>query len=256
MVEMNQTVTISISIVSHGQAAMVRSLIQSLQKVEELDRTEIIITENLPTDSTSYEYSDSNMIQINNQVPKGFAENQNEAFKHATGAYFCIINPDVIFIEPVFQSLIENVENKRGDILAPLVVNSMDEIQDSFRPLPTPLSLLNRLVGSKRPVSHPPLEGPIYPDWLAGIFLFMRREIFSNLNGMDERYKLYFEDVDFSSRARIAGYKIMFDPSRKIVHDAQRSSHRDPYLALKHLSSGVRFFRSDVYKQVRELPDQ
>ena len=245
---------ISISIVSHGQGDMVLRLLQSIRDYETEDDLEIIITENLLGESGFLNgFNDRPITKIVNDNIKSYAANHNQAFGEATGEYFCILNPDAIIIEPVFQALIENIENGRADIVAPLVVDSIGEIQDSYRPLPTPFSILIRIAGLKQSQSNPPLDDPIYPDWLAGIILFMRREIYSNLNGMDERYRMYFEDVDFSSRARIAGNMIMLDPSRKIVHDAQRSSRQNPSLALRHFSSGVRFFKSDVYKQVRDL---
>ncbi len=245
---------LSISIVSHGHGDMVLRLIKSLRDHEAEEDLEIIITENLLRESGFLNrFDDRPITKIVNDNIKSYAANHNQAFEKAKGEYFCILNPDVIFIEPVFQTLIDSIENGRADIVAPLVVNSMGEIQDSYRPLPTPFSILTRIAGLKQSQSSPPLDDPIFPDWLAGIILFMRWEIYSNLKGMDERYRMYFEDVDFSSRARIAGNMIMLDPSRKIVHDAQRSSRQIPSLALRHFSSGVRFYKSDVYKLVRGL---
>lgn len=242
---------ISISIVSHNQSRMVKDLVHSIQKVEDTGSIEIIITENLPSEEALNDLEIPNLSKLKNPKPLGFAANQNNAFRRARGTYFCILNPDVILIEPVFHTLITDIEQNHGDILAPLVVNSNNEIQDSFRALPTPMSILKRLIVSSKPRMLPVPEGPIYPDWVAGIMLIMHRDVFSKLGGFDERYRMYFEDVDFCSRARLAGHKVMLEPNCRIVHDAQRLSHRDPSLALKHFTSAVRFFSSAVYRQVR-----
>ena len=51
------------------------------------------------------------------------------------------------------------------------------------------------------------VDGFIYPDWIAGIFLLMPKKIFEGLEGFDERYTLYFEDVEFCIRAGLEGLK-------------------------------------------------
>ena len=66
---------------------------------------------------------------------------------------------------------------------------------------------------------------------------------------VDEKYRLYFEDVDFCTRARLKGMKLLVDPQIQVRHDAQRSSRRKLYYLFLHTQSALRFFTSPVYRQ-------
>jgi GT2 family glycosyltransferase len=189
-----------------------------------------------------------------NKKPYGLAKNHNKAFQMATGDYFCVMNPDVFFVEDIFYRLVNQLESGGDELVAPLVVDEQDNLQDSFRDLPTPLGLIRRRLGKHPGVTLPFVLGEIiHPDWIAGIFLLMRTETYRQLGGFDERYHLYFEDVDFCSRARLAGLSIAVDTNCRIVHDARRASKRSPRHFLWHLMSAGRFFTSPVYWQSRSI---
>jgi GT2 family glycosyltransferase len=78
------------------------------------------------------------------------------------------------------------------------------------------------------------------------------RQVFEQLHGFDERYFLYYEDVDMCGRLQLAGYKVAVCPQAQIVHHAQRSSHRSLKYLRWHLASMLRFFFSPVYRQLRK----
>jgi hypothetical protein len=247
---------ISISIVSHGQTELVRRLLRSLLEVAHGDcRLEIVLTENLPSSMVDVEsFEELEINRLVNPRPKGLAANQNQAFRHANGDYFCILNPDVTLVEPVFEPLAAHIQRGRGDIVAPLVVDTQDSALDSFRDLPTPAELLKRRL-SRSSMLLPPekLQEIVHPDWIAGTFLLMPRRVFEDLGGMDEGYFLYFEDVDFCSRARLAGLTLLVDTSVRIVHEPRRASKRNLVYLAHHLKSAWHFFTSPVYKVVRRL---
>jgi N-acetylglucosaminyl-diphospho-decaprenol L-rhamnosyltransferase len=79
----------------------------------------------------------------------------------------------------------------------------------------------------------------------------MPSAIYRQLGGLDERYRLYFEDVDFCTRAKLAGLKLLVEPGLRVQHDASRSSHRNFYYFLLHTRSALRFFSSAVYRQAQ-----
>jgi len=245
---------ISISIVSHGQLNFVVNLLRTIDEFEDSSNLEFIITENLSSHAIQLDYPKNFSIRtITNSKPKGFAANHNHAFKYATGKYFCIINPDVLFVESFLSRLIDNIESGAGDIVAPLVVNSTNEVQDSFRSLPTPKEILVRRIRSTGKINPPQEHEEIYPDWIAGIFLLMKNKTYDLLGGFDERYYLYFEDVDFGSRARFEGLRLFINTQYRISHDAQRESHRNFSHLFIHTMSAIRFFTSPVYRNIRGM---
>lgn len=239
---------LTISIVSHADGEKIKTLLTSLFHHEQDKTYQYLITDNLGSEN----YSDSAFQKaeiIRNKAPKGFAENHNAAFQKARGQYFCVFNPDILFVEPVFEKLLQHLQQDRADILAPLIVDSKGVVQDSFRRLPSPKEIIARRLFKAPPVQRP--AALFSPDWLAGMFLLMRKETFKSLRGFDERYFFYFEDVDFSTRARLAGYRLLLDPFVKVQHDAHRGSRQSLRYLLWHLQSAWKFFSSDTYKKAK-----
>jgi GT2 family glycosyltransferase len=62
---------------------------------------------------------------------------------------------------------------------------------------------------------------------------------------------MYFEDVDFCARARLAGCQVLVSRQAKVIHDAQRDSHRKMRYMLWHVGSALRFFTSAAYVRIR-----
>jgi GT2 family glycosyltransferase len=159
----------------------------------------------------------------------------------------------VVFVEDVFSPLIEDIRRGEGDVVAPRVEDEAGRLQDSARALPSPWTMVKRLLMP----GYGSLAGlddlPSRPDWIAGLFMLMPSEVFRHLGGMDERYFLYFEDVDFCCRARMASYRLFVNQQVAVVHEARRLSRRDPKYAAWHLRSAVRFFASEPYRKIRRL---
>ena len=195
---------VTLSIVSHGDSEKVAHLLESLHSCEQNSQFQVILTDNLGDDLPAFESSAGMSITIlRNRHPCGYAINHNQAFRLAGTNYFCILNPDVLFEQEVFRRLIASLETDKADIVAPLIVDSSAVVQDSYRALPTPLNIIQRKLPGYRFAPIPPdADGMIRPDWMAGIFLLLKSEIYHKMGGFDERYRLYFEDVDFCTRAR------------------------------------------------------
>ena len=247
----------TISIVSHGNAHTIHVLLNSLKQHEpDTKRLQIILTDNLRTDLPNFDPAPWASLQIiRNSVPLGFAHNHNNAFEHAQGKWFAILNPDLIFEHPVFDALLKRLEKHPKAILAPQVVDENGHIQDSFRAMPTPQELIRRrLPNYVFQRYQPDQNGLIHPDWIAGMFWLMDSDLYRTLRGMDIRYRLYFEDVDFCTRARLTGFEVLGDADVNIRHDAQRSSRTRLGYFLLHTKSAFRFFTSHIYRQaLRQL---
>ena len=233
---------ISISIVSHKQAELIKELLRDLQAHCDTP-IEVILTLNvpemLPFDPSEFGFP---VELIKNDCAKGFAANHNAAFRVARADNFCVMNPDVRLAKDPFPALLELMSNPKIGVVAPLIVNPAGNIEDSARKFPTPLSLLRKaLLG--RPTSDYPIEGaPSFPDWIAGMFMMFRADTFRMIGGFDEGYFLYYEDVDLCWRLRRQGYGVALLPTVRVTHAAQRASHRDLRHLGWHVSSMLRFF--------------
>lgn len=243
---------LTLSIVSHGDVIKVKQLLESLRRYECADQCQVIITDNLGDNLPEIDESEwQSLTIIRNEKTLGFAGNHNQAFQLATGRYFCTLNPDVVFEQGVFETLITLIRNKKADIVAPLIVDSDGVSQDSFRNYPTPFEIIRRRLPGYRYI--PPFvdsSGLAKPDWIAGIFMVMESETYRKIKGFNEKYRLYFEDVEFCARAQLAGLKLVVDTNVYVLHDAHRASRKRFIYLLWHIQSAIRFFASPVYRGV------
>lgn len=247
---------ITLSIVSHGNADDIRQLLASLREHEpDAKRFQLIVTDNLKDDLPGLDPAPWHSLHIiRNNRQAGFSKNHNEAFDLAEGDYFAVLNPDLVFVQPVFEKLIARLHDHHADLIAPQIVDENGMVQDSSRSLPTPFEIIRRrLPGYKFKPIEPDHEGMIHPDWVAGMFWLMESDAYRQLGGMDEKFRLYFEDVDFCARARLQGMRLGVDAQVRVRHDAQRSSRRNPYHLFLHIQSAARFFTSPVYRQFKRL---
>lgn len=228
-----------VSIVSHGHGSMVTGLIAQLLGCPEI--SQIVITKNIPEDLV---IPASPIIQvIENVFPKGFGENHNSAFGKTDGKYFCPLNPDIRLLNNPFSQFIENIEKYNADLIAPLVLNSQGEIEDSIRYFPSMLSLCKKILfNSKGRYIFNKNSIAFSPEWVAGMTMFFRSSSYMKLNGFDERYFLYYEDVDICVRLWKGGMRLLVDPSVRVVHDARRASRNNMMHMTLHLKSMAIYF--------------
>lgn len=203
----------------------------------------MILTLNVP-ESLAFGESDfqfSLRILINREV-KGFGENHNFANRESNGGFFCVLNPDVRINRDPFPELIDALSDPNVGLAAPLVLDPAGHVEDSFRCFPTPLSIVRKLVTRQRRADYRCGTEPVYPDWVAGMFMMWRNDVFRKLGGFDTGYFLYYEDVDICRRMREMNYRAILVPSARVVHAARRTSHRDPRYFCWHATSMARYF--------------
>ncbi|WP_431323484.1 glycosyltransferase [Rhizobium sp. YTU87027] len=214
---------ITVSIVSHQHGDMVSRLVNQLLLFPEV--TKVILTLNV-SEELDWPISDR-LVIVRNQLPKGFGANHNAAFQACDTAYFCVLNPDVILAASPFPHLLKLFSDPEVALVGPLVVAPDGRVEDSIRRFPTLVSLLLKAVGlSEGRYSISFGEDDLAPDWIAGMFMLFKSRDFASLNGFDERFFLYYEDVDICARIWRNRRKVMACPSVKIVHDARRDSRK------------------------------
>lgn len=245
----------SISIVSHGHGKYIARLIEDMIRLDRSD-LEVILTLNLPeTVPAEAATLPFDLRIIRNDQVKGFASNHNAAFEVSKGDNFVILNPDIKLLSDPFDALLSMIEKHPNSICAPLVVNNQYKIEDSARNFPSPLVLGKRVLSrifnfSLRPEVLTVKNDVIMPDWVAGMFMVVPREIYSDLHGLNERYHMYFEDVDLCARANLAGYQILVNRRIKVIHEAQRDSHQKLRYLIWHIQSAIKFFTSSAYLKI------
>lgn len=236
---------ITVSIVSHRQGSLIEPLLKDLQKFSNGRISKVIIIQNLPEDS-AYTSSGSKVggepvipiVVHQNAHPLGFAANHNLAFEYCHTRYFAVLNPDLRLIDDPFISLKSACMQPRVKLVCPRLLNADMTVQDSARDLITPFSLFRRVMFRRR-------ESKV--EWLSGAFMFFDAQTFYELDGFDDRFRLYCEDTDICLRLRLKGYRFEQLVKTCVLHPAQRATRASVQHLIWHLSSFARLWTSSVF---------
>lgn len=190
--------------------------------------------------------SDGSMQMLEKEFPEvkllvseqnlGFSRGHNLAARAAQGKYLFILNPDTEVLPNALDLLVAYAEQHPDvAIIGPKILNPDGSLQYSCRRFPNPAAALfrNTPLGKLFP-NNPYTRDYLMTDWdhnsirevdwVSGAALFIRREVFDQLGGFDERFFMYCEDTDLCYRAWQAGYKVVYYPGPKIRHAIGRST--------------------------------
>lgn len=167
--------------------------------------------------------------------------------------YHLILNPDVYFEETVIPNLIQELKNDETlAMIAPKVLFPNGEHQYSCRRYPQLLELIARRFQIFKPILKPKvfkgqyqdkdLTHPFYADYLAGCFHLYKTDDYVKLEGFDERYFLYMEDVDICKKIDKLGKRKLYFPKEEIKHVLKQGSSKDMKLFFRHTMSALKYF--------------
>lgn len=238
---------LTVSIVSHGQRALIQPLLDQLFVVSRQMPLCVIVTHNLPEQALAIAAdSDFQILFVHNERPRGFGENHNAAFRLSESPHFCVLNPDVRLDASALCSLLGTVRRRPG-VAGPRVQAPDDRVEDSARRVPTVSRLTGRWLRRRFAPDYSESLPEQQVDWLAGMCLLFDRDSFRAVGGFDERFFLYCEDVEICLRLHLSGRSVTWTQHATVIHDAQRASHRQgKYLAL-HVQSLLRLWKCATY---------
>lgn len=241
---------VTVSIVSHQHGQMLPGLMSDLLACPEVFR--IILTNNIPEPFINID--PDRITVLNNSIPKGFGENHNAASKYVETTYFAVVNPDIRLDGNPFPGLIECIDRSRCALCAPAVQSPDGSIEDSARSFPTISGLALKLFGKhdgrlSYDLESPPMRAP----WVAGMFMLFRYDDYFSINGFDEDYFLYYEDVDICARLLHVGKSVMLCPEVHVIHDARRASRHDPRHMMWHAKSMARYFYKHTLRSLKRF---
>ena len=237
--------TLVVSVVSHGHSPEVEQLLRTMARCSAPWIQRVVLTQNLPEAAPTHDagaWPFALDIRRNAQ-PQGFAANHNAALADATEDYVCVLNPDVRWTQDPMEALLRAVQPARVGLSYPLQTNAQGQVQDSEREVPTPWSLLQRYAFKRKETRA---------EWVNGALWVLPRAVWQQVGGLDMRYFMYCEDVDFCLRVRLAGYTLA-RADAVVEHAGQRDSHRRWRYALWHIRSLLQLWVSSVFWRSRPL---
>jgi len=184
----------------------------------------------------------------------GFGAAHNIGIRKAANfsRYHLILNPDVTFDGGILAQMVAYMDSRpTASMLSPKVFYRDASVQFLCKLLPTPLDVFFRrffpgLAWTQRNNESYELRDLAYSSIctipsLSGCFMFARTSALISVGMFDERFFMYFEDVDLTRRLLSMG-ETLFNPSFTIVHRFKRESYRSRRLLMTHARSAVKYF--------------
>jgi GT2 family glycosyltransferase len=215
--------------------------------------SEIIVIDNLSKDDSC--------AMVKRQFPKiklienpenyGFSKGNNIAVKQAQGEYVCILNPDTVVAEDTFTAVLKFSEEKKniGIVGCRLIDGQGQFLPESKRKIPTPNVAIKKMLGLTSSYYVNELKetaiGPV--TVFVGAFMWLRKSIYDEVNGFDEDYFIYGEDIDLSYKVSQAGYDNMYFGDTSVVHYKGESTLKDKIYA-KRFYGAMQIFYNKHFK--------
>ncbi len=242
---------ISIIIINYNVLDHLKSCIKSIYNSDIKSEFEIIIIDNNSPEPIDITNDKENLRIIQFEKNLGFAKAVNHAISISSGSEILLLNPDTLVHKNTIQVLNDYIlENLDVGVVGCKVVFSSGKYQlSSRRHFPTIGIVLTKFFKFDKLFSKNKIFGKYnytylnhnalaYVDSVSGACMMFRKEVFEDIGHFDENFFLYFEDTDFCYRALKKQYKVVYNPSCKIVH-YKRESFKN-----SNLSVNLEFYKS------------
>lgn len=193
---------------------------------------------------------------IDNQSNLGFGKGHNVVLGRIDSDFHAIVNPDIEISEDVFSAILSYFDaEKNVGMVIPKIVDIQGNIQAAYREYPTIFDMMVRMFckscfkkrQAKHTLQYKDYSKPFEVPFAQGCFLVIRTELFKNLNGFDDRYFMYMEDVDLCRRVNEKS-RVMYYPGASVTHAWEKGSHKSMKLMTIHIRSMLSYFKKWGWK--------
>ncbi len=208
----------------------------------------IIIVNNSPADDSinglKAKYTD--IILINSEKNLGFAAGNNIGIRYALrnkAEYILLLNNDTIADKDFLSHLVETAENDAG---AGIIGGKIFYYNDPGK-LWFAGGIINPITGRTKHIGKNEVDNGRYEsvrevDFITGCMMLVKKEAIEKAGLMDERYFLYYEDVDWNVRLKKAGYRILFNPDSVIYHKESSSTRKLSNVKMYYYDRNIWYF--------------
>lgn len=254
--------TVTVIVVSWNSEAFIQACVRSIPAALGPLAGEIILVDNASSDGTIAQVRRlaaeiSGLTSMLLPQNEGFAQANNRGLRLGRGDYFLLLNPDTQLAAGAIAAMVDCAIQQRAAIVGARHRHPDGRLQPSVRRLPTVLALLLIMLKAHRVLPWlPPLVRYTARDFdsgktqsaeqVAGSCLLISRSAYQRLGPLDERFHLWFEEVDWCRRARDAGLPVWYCAEAEVTHDGAHS--------FKQVGSLVRqrAFNRSLYCYVRK----
>lgn len=201
----------------------------------------LIVVDNASTDDSlaqveALERLPFQLVVVRNNDNHGFGAACNHGATLAASEYLVFLNPDTRLFDGSLSAALEYLQDSDSQDVGIVGIQLLDEqnkITRSCARFPSTIGFLAHAIGIDRIF---PRFGHFMAEWahdttcevdhVIGAFYFVRRKVFDSLNGFDEQFFVYLEDLDFSYRARQKGWRSIFLANVRAFHAGGGTSNQ------------------------------
>ena len=231
---------LSIIIVNWNTKDLLSQCIESIKNHTERTSYEIIVVDNFSSDGSpeKVEKDFPDVFLIKNRKNRGFGRANNQGLAKAQGKYILFLNSDVLVKENCLDEMSRFMERSPRVGASSCKLTFPDgTLQHSCRKFPSFKTFFLMLLGVRYFFPNMKIfRDYLMLDWdhsdirevdqIMGSFMFIRRDVLNQIGSFDERYWMYFEEVDLCLRMKKAGWKIVHYPYVSAVHFLSKSSEQ------------------------------
>jgi N-acetylglucosaminyl-diphospho-decaprenol L-rhamnosyltransferase len=235
-------VTLDIIIVNWNGGKQIYSCLKSIAATNShsYDLQNVVVVDNDSTDRSLDYLEDTGLplIIIRNGTNRGFAAACNQGTRGSSADCILFLNPDTILSQ---DSLIKSLKfltqpnNARVGIVGIQLLDDSGNVGRTCARFPTPARFFVKMLALDR--LFPKLfSSHFMKEWdhnenrevdqVMGAFFLVRRSLFEELRGFDERFFVYFEEVDFALRAHKAGWRTHYLAEAQAYHKGGGTSEQ------------------------------
>ena len=227
---------VSIIIVSFNAKADLARCLASLEAAPPAAPHEILVVDNGSTDGSAgaaREFAGVTVIEAGGNL--GFARANNIGIRRSSGANILLLNSDTVVPPGALDRLLAELDRDgTAAVAGPRLVDGGGRAELSFGRMIGPLNEFRQKRLARGGAVDSLTRRRQYPDWVSGACLLVRRVDAEAVGGLDERYFMYTEDVDFCAAIRARGRRILFTPDVEVVHLRGRSAASAPAATRAH----------------------
>ncbi|MBN1211534.1 MAG: glycosyltransferase family 2 protein [candidate division Zixibacteria bacterium] len=228
---------------------------------------EIIVVDNGSTDgSVGFVKERYPLVTlIENRTNLGFARAVNIGLEQARGRYLYILNQDLRFPNGTAQSLLDRIKRDESiGLIGPKYIGFDGKLQKTARAFPSYRHIFFRALLLDRLFPGSPTfaswrmgwfdhETELFVDQPMGAVMLLPRKIIEDIGLLDEKFPIFFNDVDFCRRIKEAGYKLLYYPGAVVEHYAGASVRQKPF-RMRFISTLALIRYLKKYARPREYP--
>lgn len=232
---------LSLIIIAYNMKDLVFKQINHLYNTKTNIDYEIIVVDNGSNDNIidiKSDFPDVKFVLSKNNL--GYFGGANLGVKNSSGEYLFILNSDILSSDYCFDELVNFIENNKNiGIIAPKLIYPDERgVQSScfrFHSIFTPIlrrtffgeTRFGKLENRKMLMEDFNHEDIIECDWVLGAAFIIKRDFLESLGGFDERYFLYYEDMDICKATWMHDKRVVYYNKTYMTHDHSRASAKN-----------------------------